>query len=237
MSESNRTRILIVEDDDKLAALVSEYLTTMGFQTEIEPRGDTAPGRILADPPDLVVLDIMLPGLDGLKVCQQIRPAYKGPVLMLTALDDEIDEVVGLEIGADDYMAKPVRPRLLVAHINALLRRSAGEPENTEVSGTPLSVGDLVLDSGSREVRRNGEALDLTTAEFDLLELLMQKAGNIVSREQIYEELRGMEYDGIDRSIDLRVARLRKKIGDDGKHPSVIKSVRGVGYLMVAGHA
>ena len=233
MTDEQRTRILIVEDDDKLANLVREYLTAMGFHAEIEPRGDTAPARILADPPDLVVLDIMLPGLDGLKVCQQIRPHFKGPVLMLTALDDEIDEVVGLEIGADDYMAKPVRPRLLVAHINALLRRAA-PPDGTE--DRHLTVGNLVLDSGARNVTLNGDPLDLTTAEFDLLALLMQKAGSIISRDQIYEALRGMAYDGIDRSIDLRVARLRKKIGDDGKSPTVIKSVRGVGYLMVAAH-
>ena len=231
---TDRTRILIVEDDEQLAHLVGEYLTAMGFDTQIEPRGDTAPDRILADPPDLVILDIMLPGLDGLKVCQRIRPHFKGPILMLTALDEEVDEVVGLETGADDYMAKPVRPRLLVAHINALLRRTpAATPETLT---RQCRVGNLVLNTGTRNVSKDGQPLELTTAEFDLLALLMQNAGTIISRDHIYEELRGIEYDGIDRSIDLRVARLRKKMGDDGKSPAVIKSVRGVGYLLVADH-
>ena len=214
MSEAPKPYILIVEDDEKLAALIREYLEAMGFAVAIESRGDTAPARILEETPDLVILDIMLPGLD-----------------------EEVDEVVGLEVGADDYMAKPVRPRLLVAHINALLRRGErgreGEPRTNRDS---LSVGKLVLNPQSREVRVDGQPLDLTTAEFELLALLMEKAGEIVSREFIYETLRGIEYDGLDRSIDLRVARLRKKIGDTGKSPTMIKSIRGVGYLLAAGH-
>ncbi len=209
------TRILLVEDDDKLAALVAEYLQKKGYQVAIEARGDTAVDRILAEQPDLVILDIMLPGLDGLKVCKQVRDRYSGPILMLTALDDEIDEVVGLEIGADDYLAKPVRPRLLLAHLEALLRRA---PANVSppTSGSPvLEVGPLRLDASRREVWVVNRSLDLTTAEFDLLALLMRHAGETLSREQIYNELRGIDYDGIDRSIDLRIARLRKKIGDD----------------------
>lgn len=234
MAGSEQTRILIVEDDDKLAKLVSDYLTAMGFETFIESRGDTAPARIIEENPDLVVLDVMLPGMDGLKVCKAVRTEYRGPILMLTALDDEIDEVVGLEIGADDYMAKPVRPRLLVAHINALLRRSQS-PEKTEAIETEvLKIGPLVLERESRSARIEDRELDLTTAEFDLLAFLMERAGEVLSRESIYEDLRGIDYDGLDRSIDLRIARLRKKLGDDGKSPNMIKSVRGVGYLMVS---
>ncbi|CAM2066071.1 Response regulator transcription factor [Sulfidibacter corallicola] len=237
MSEAPKPYILIVEDDEKLAALIREYLEAMGFAVAIESRGDTAPARILAESPDLVILDIMLPGLDGVNVCRQIRPKYHGAILMLTSLDEEVDEVVGLEVGADDYMAKPVRPRLLVAHINALLRRGErGRETESRTNRDSLSVGKLVLNPQSREVRVDGQPLDLTTAEFELLALLMEKAGEIVSREFIYETLRGIEYDGLDRSIDLRVARLRKKIGDTGKSPTMIKSVRGVGYLLAAGH-
>ncbi len=225
----SKQRILIVEDDAALAELIREYLETMGFDAAIEARGDTAPKRILAEKPDLVILDVMLPGLDGLKVCRQVRDQFSGSILMLTALHDEVDEVVGLEVGADDYMSKPVRPRLLMAHINALLRRRVTA---LAVPQTLLQCGSLSLNPATRQAWCNKSPLDLTCAEFELLALLLERAGEIVSRDEIYEDLRGMEYDGIDRSIDLRIARLRRKIGDDAKNPSVIKSIRGVGYLL-----
>lgn len=230
-------RILIVEDDPKLAALVQEYLQQNGLDVQLEPRGDRAPARILGVPqPDLVILDLMLPGLDGLSVCKAVRADYKGAILMLTARGDEVDEVVGLELGADDYLAKPVSPRLLLARVNSLLRRAAPgavtaaapEPEQDRVE-----VGPLCVDRSRRMATRGGDALELTTAEFDLLWYMAQRAGEVLSRERIYRELRGIEYDGLDRSIDLRVARLRRKLGDDGKQPQLIKSVRGTGYLLV----
>ncbi len=226
-------RILLVEDDARLARLVKEYLEASdALSVSIEGRGDRAVERILAEQPDLVILDVMLPGLDGLSVCKQVRGRFTGPILMLTALGDEVDEVVGLEIGADDYVAKPASPRKVLARVRSLLRRV---PAATEVAVGPdpvVTVGELVVDPGRRTACIAGRELDLTTAEFDLLWLLARHAGETLEREAIYRELRGIEWDGQDRSIDLRVLRLRKKLGDDAAHPRFIKSVRGVGYLL-----
>ncbi len=229
-SEAARRQILLVEDDLKLAALVKEYLEQQGFEVVVEGRGDHANAAILELKPDLVILDIMLPGMDGLTVCRNARPTFAGPILMLTARGDELDEVVGLEVGADDYIAKPVRPRVLLARIRNLLRRSTGPTPATQ---RRLELGPLVVDAGSRTVTLAGQAIDLTSAEFDLMWLLAQRAGEPVSRELIYRELRGIEHDGIDRSIDLRISRLRTKLGGDGVE--LIKSVRGIGYQLVVG--
>ncbi len=227
-------RILLVEDDLRLGALVSEFLVSKGFLVDIEVRGDLAPDRIIDENPDLVILDLMLPGLDGLSICRKVRPVYPGPIMMLTALSDEVDEVVGLEVGADDYLAKPVRPRLLLARIHNLLRRMNVDGEDKTITGDRvITIDDLVIDPGSRSVRLGSREIDLTTAEFDLLYYLAERVGQVIDRNDIYRDLRGMEWDGLDRSIDLRVARLRRKIGDDARHPRRIKSVRGSGYLLV----
>lgn len=227
-------RILLVEDDLRLGALVSEFLVSKGFVVDIEVRGDLAPDRIIDENPDLVILDLMLPGLDGLSICRKVRPVYPGPIMMLTALSDEVDEVVGLEVGADDYLAKPVRPRLLLARIHNLLRRMNADGEDRAITGDRvITIEDLVIDPGSRSVRLGSREIDLTTAEFDLLYYLAERVGQVIDRNDIYRDLRGMEWDGLDRSIDLRVARLRRKIGDDARHPRRIKSVRGSGYLLV----
>jgi len=227
-------RILLVEDDLRLGALVSEFLVSKGFLVDIEVRGDLAPDRIIDENPDLVILDLMLPGLDGLSICRKVRPVYPGPIMMLTALSDEVDEVVGLEVGADDYLAKPVRPRLLLARIHNLLRRMNADGEDRAITGERvITIEDLVIDPGSRSVRLGSREIDLTTAEFDLLYYLAERVGQVIDRNDIYRDLRGMEWDGLDRSIDLRVARLRRKIGDDARHPRRIKSVRGSGYLLV----
>jgi two-component system response regulator RstA len=182
--------------------------------------------------PDLVILDIMLPGMDGLTVCRNARLTYHGPIIMLTARGEDLDEVVGLEVGADDYMKKPASPRVLLARIRTLLRRVNAPP--AEGPAKRLELGPLVIDSASRSVTISGREVDLTTAEFDLLRLLAENAGEPISRDRIYQDLRGIDHDGLDRSIDLRVSRLRTKLGDEG--PGLIKSVRGVGYqLVVAG--
>lgn len=224
--------ILVVEDDPRLAELVVEYLREHGGY-QVFAAGDGRDGlkAILDRQPDLVVLDVMLPGIDGMEVCREARAqGYKGAVLMLTARGDEVDEVLGLEIGADDYVAKPARPRVLLARIKALLRRTPDQPAE---SSPVVTVAGLTLDAGNRTTHLNDEAIDLTTAEFDLLLYLTRNSGRIVDRDEIFESVKGIEYDGIDRSIDLRVARLRKKLGDDAKHPQRIKSIRGTGYLMV----
>lgn len=231
MPDPGETRILIVEDDLKLAELVRDFLESAGYRSAVETRGDRAAERIPVEQPELVVLDLMLPGLDGLEVLRRVRRAYQGAVLILTARGEEVDEVVGLELGADDYMAKPVRPRLLLARVQNLLRRHHESRGNGEPPGR-IALGSLVIDAAARTVSVGGRPVELTTAEFDLLWLLASHAGQVLTREQIYGDLRGIAYDGLDRSIDLRVARLRKKLGDDGKQPQHIKSVRGVGYLL-----
>jgi len=228
MTGSPARRILVVEDDAKLADLVREYLERNGYAVDVEPRGDRASERIPEEAPDLVVLDLMLPGMDGLEVCRRVRSSYSGPILMLTARGEEADEVAGLEIGADDYVPKPVRPRVLLARIGSLLRRV----EDSAVAPRRIEIGLLAIDDASREVILDGRRVELTTAEYDLLGFLAARAGRVVPREEIFRGLRGIEWDGLDRSIDLRVARLRRKLGDDGKRPRLIKSVRGTGYML-----
>ena len=221
-------QILLVEDDAPLAQMVSEFLNAEGFETAIEGRGDVAALRIPQENPDAVVLDVNLPGLDGFSVCKNVRDNYRGAIIMLTARGEEVDEVLGLEAGADDYMSKPVRPRALLARIRVHLRRSSPGEGLT----APITVGSLIVDPTRRSVELAGESLELTTAEFDLLRLLAEQAGRPISRNDIYLEIHGTRYDGLDRSIDLRISRLRKKLGDDPARPQRIKSVRGVGYML-----
>lgn len=235
-SQDLRSRILIVEDDERLAELTKDYLESNGLTVSIEGDGSRAIERIKEEQPDLVVLDLMLPGEDGLAVCRIVRPYYSGPILMLTARTEDLDQVLGLEMGADDYVAKPVRPRVLLARIRALLRRSA-EASSTEEknadSSHRLTFGDLVVDSAMREAWLAGVPIDLTSAEFDLLWLLSSNAGRVLTREEIFNKLRGIEYDGQDRSFDVRISRIRPKVGDDPDHPKRIKTVRSKGYLFV----
>ena len=230
--------ILLVEDDVRLSALICEYLQNNGLKVETQFRGDNAVENIISLQPDLVVLDLMLPGLDGFEVCKQVRQSYAGPILMMTAKDEDIDQVVGLEIGADDYVVKPVQPRLLLARIRALLRRlpKAAKDETPPIKGSSdsLEFGSLVIAHNSRSVILHQQNLKFTTTEFDLLWLLASHAGEILSRDQISESLTGIEYDGLDRSIDIRISRLRKLLHDDPNKPRGIKTVRGQGYLFVA---
>ncbi len=236
-SAEAQPRIMIVEDDERLASLSKDYLENNGMAVDVINDGGQAISKIVSDQPDLVVLDLMLPGADGLEVCREVRSDYQNPILMLTARTDDVDQVLGLEMGADDYVAKPVRPRVLLARIRALLRRQeqggvtegAAEVEDLD----RLVFGELTIDNGAREVRLAGEAVDLTSAEYDLLWLLASNAGKILTREEIFERLRGIEYDGQDRSIDVRVSRIRPKVGDDPMNPKRIKTVRSKGYLFV----
>lgn len=230
-------RILIVEDDERLADLTREYLESNGLTVTLESHGGQAVERIKNEQPDLVVLDLMLPGEDGLSICRRVRPFFQGPIIMLTARTDDLDQVLGLEMGADDYVGKPVKPRVLLARIRALLRRvsenaAAKEPESVD-EPVRLQFNDLVVDRAMREAWLNDVSIDLTSAEFDLLWLLASSAGRVLSREEIFTALRGIEYDGQDRSIDVRVSRIRPKIGDDPVHPRRIKTVRSKGYLFV----
>lgn len=221
-------RVLLVEDDAPLASMVADFLSANQFEVTIEARGDLAADRILREIPDAVVLDVNLPGQNGFAVCKAVRDQYPGAILMLTARGEEVDEVLGLEAGADDYMAKPVRPRALLARLRTHLRRITPSEELSQ----PVVVGSLVVEPSRRSVEIEGRNLDLTTAEFDLLKLLAENAGRTLSRNDIYQRIHGMRYDGLDRSIDLRISRLRKKLGDDPSRPQRIKSVRGVGYML-----
>lgn len=210
--------------------MVADFLSPHGFEVSIEGRGDTAVDRITKENPDAVLLDVNLPGLDGFSVCKAVRSGYRGAIIMLTARGEEIDEVLGLESGADDYMAKPVRPRALLARLRTHLRRVT--PTEQEAQRRPIQVGSLLVDASRRYAELDGVALDVSTAEFDLLHLLAENVGRSLSRNDIYQHIHGMKYDGMDRSIDLRISRLRKKLGDDPAKPQRIKSVRGVGYML-----
>ncbi|ETX10850.1 transcriptional regulator [Marinomonas ushuaiensis DSM 15871] len=236
MSVNDKQTILIVEDDERLALLTQEYLQKNGFNVDIESDGRKAISRIVAEQPSIVILDLMLPGADGFTVCRSVRSEYKGPILMLTARSDDVDQILGLEIGADDYVSKPAKPRVLLARIQSLLRRSsqdAGPSLSSVKKEQNLTFGPLKIDNSRREAWLLDEEVELTSAEFDLLWLLSSNAGRILSREEIFGELRGIEYDGQDRSVDVRVSRIRSKIGDDPIHPRRIKTIRSKGYLFV----
>ncbi len=220
-------KLLLVEDDERLASLVAEYLRNNGHEVDVEGRGDRAVERILTERPDLVVLDVMLPGEDGLSVCRKVRPQFGNPILLLTARGEELDQVLGLEMGADDYVAKPVSPRLLLARIKALLRRGA------PTDGDQISVGSLVVDRGARSATVGGVPLELTSAEFDLLWALARRPGEPITREELLKDLRGITWDGVDRSMDVRVSQLRRKLAAFDDHSDRIKTVRGVGYQFV----
>ncbi len=236
---SEHIRILLVEDDRRLAVLVKDYLQKQGFEVLVEDRGDTVAHRVQTDKPDFIILDLMLPGKDGLAVCQSIRADFSGPILILTAREDDMDQVAGLEMGADDYVKKPVEPRVLLARIRALLRRfektdfRAGSYDPMGKQTNELVFGILRIDRASHTVSLADQFIALTTNEFELLWILAQKAGIVVSRDALYMDLRGIEYDGLDRSMDVMVSRLRKKLGDDAAAPRRIKTIWGQGYLFV----
>jgi DNA-binding response OmpR family regulator len=228
-------KILIVEDDIELAQWTSDYLQGKGYQTQITTSGLEAVTLITKQVPDLVLLDGKLPDLDGLDVCRQVRLSYKGPIIMLTARDEEIDEVLGLEVGADDYITKPVRARALLARIRGLLRRHQSLANETvqPTNNNQISLAGLSIDKDKRLVELNNCQINITSNEFNMLWILASNAGEVVSREQLVKALRGFDYDGFDRSIDLKVSRLRKKLGDNPNEPYLIKTIWGKGYLLV----
>lgn len=223
------TKLLIVEDDLELAELMKTRLSKEGYIVGHTANGNDACRKILEQRPDLVILDVMLPGMDGFDVCKKIRPEFNGAILILTARDDDLDQILGLELGADDFIVKPVRPRLLLARIRALLRRSDRDKEIENKS--PIRIGEVIVDPKRREARLAETSIDLTTIEFDLLWYLVSNAGKVLSRNDIHLALYNSEYDGLDRAIDVYVSRIRQKLGDDPSSPFYLKTVRGVGYL------
>lgn len=222
--------ILVVEDDQALNQLVCRFLQENGYLTRSVSNGLEAVESIISKPPRMVILDLMLPGMDGLQVCRQVRSRYSGPIIMMTAMGDDIDHVVGLETGADDYLTKPVNPRVLLAHVRAQLRRVDSEPVSTHQRA--IIAQNLKIDPLRRSVSIEGKEIPLTTAEFDLLLLLANRVGEPISREALHMETFQIKHDGFDRSIDLRISRLRKKLGDDPKFPTLVKTVRNFGYML-----
>lgn len=225
--------ILLVEDDDRLSQLVGEFLREQGFRVSRLADGTNLLNTINSDPPDIIVLDVMLPGDNGFTLCRNIRPHYAGPLLFMTAKNNDIDQVLGLEIGADDYVIKPVEPRVLLARIQALLRRSTTQLSRAK-SSEKLCFGQLNIDRSTRGVNLKGEEIQLTSHEFDMLWKLAENASTLVERSTLYTELIGREYDGLDRSADVRISRLRKKLHDNPQHPYRIKTIWGKGFFFVA---
>ncbi len=223
-------RLVMIDDDEKLVALVREYLEPQGFELLFAHDGRAGLELVAAEEPALVILDLMLPTLDGLEICRRLRQKSQVPILMLTARGDDTDRIVGLELGADDYLGKPFNPRELLARLRAILRRSADE--TTKSVDEPLWVGALSVDPASRRVELAGREIDLTTAEFDLLRALAAHAGQVLSRDRLLEEVHGSGWSAYDRSVDVHVSRIRQKLGDDPKRPALLKTVRGVGYQL-----
>ncbi len=225
-------RILVIDDDLDLCELLGKYLEREGFEFDLAHQGDLGLERAMSGEYALAVLDVMLPGLNGFDVLSQVRSKSNLPVLMLTARGDDIDRIVGLEMGADDYLAKPFNPRELIARIRAILRRTKSEPGDLHLPPPErLSLGDIELDKGTRSVVRDGEVLPLTTVEFDLLEALMRCAGHIVAREELVKSILGRNFSPFDRSIDTHVSNLRRKLGHQVDGVERIKTVRSVGYI------
>jgi two-component system response regulator CpxR len=221
-------RILVIDDDVELCSLVSEYLQSEGFQVDCVHNGETGLERAVAGDQVLVVLDVMLPGLNGFEVLRRIRDTSNIPVLLLTARGEDVDRIVGLEIGADDYLPKPFNPRELVARIRAVLRRTQ---TSDDVTGAVVRVGDVELDPATRTVNRAGKSVELTSVEFNLLEVLLREAGRVVSREHLVNAVLGRKFSPFDRSIDMHVSKVRKKLGDTEDGNGHIKTIRSVGYL------
>ena len=225
-------RILIIEDDESLASMVSEYLQTAGMQVDAAHDAETGLAVLAQARPDAVLLDVMLPDLDGFEVCRRIRASSDVPVLMLTARGEDTDRIVGLELGADDYLAKPFNPRELLARIRAILRRSSGRRSNCR---NVLRFGRLEIDPASRRVTLGDAPRALTGYQFDVLYALASNAGRVMSREQLMDRLRGEALESFDRSIDVHVSRIRAAIEDEPRRPRRIITVRGAGYVFASG--
>lgn len=231
-SESQNSKILIIDDDVKLCRLVREYLAPFGFDVTGKHNGLEGVDEVSSQDYDAVILDVMLPGIDGFEVLRRIRAISTVPVLMLTALGDEADRIVGLEIGADDYLPKTFSTRELLARLRAATRRSQmAQPFG---ANEDIVVGDVAVKIATRTATQNGSTLDLTALEFDLLHCLMRFAGRVLNRDQILDEVAGREYDVFDRSIDVHISSLRRKLGDDFKEPRYIRTLRSVGYMFLA---
>jgi len=220
-------RVLVIDDDERIRELLAEYLGARGLAVDVVPEGEQGLALLRGGGFDLVVLDVMMPGKDGFEVCRELRSFSSVPVIMLTARGDDFDRIVGLELGADDYLAKPFNPRELLARIHAVLRRSSSTPNSARVA-----AGPLIVDVDRRAVELDGAVIPLTTTEFELLRTLVANAGRVIPRERLMEMARGADYASFDRSIDVHVSNIRRKLNDDERR--FVKTVRGVGYTVPA---
>jgi DNA-binding response OmpR family regulator len=225
-------RVVYIEDDERLARLTTQYLNTHRIDVHLVSRGDQAVLEVLRIRPDVVLLDLMLPGTDGIEVCRQLRARTDVPIIMVTARTEEADRVIGLEGGADDYVAKPFQSRELLARIRAQVRRARGE---SGPRAERIAVGDLVIDSTMMQVTMAGKPIALTTSEFALLHALAQRPGRVLGREQLLQLLHGSSEEAFDRSIDVVVSRLRHKVEPDPRNPRILKTIRGAGYMLTPG--
>lgn len=227
-------KILVVDDEVVFRDTLAFNLGRDGYEVVTAADGPAAVGHFFADQPDLILLDLMLPGISGIEVCKQVREHSNVPIIMVTAKDDEIDKVVGLEVGADDYLTKPYSYRELVARIRAVLRRSSAEPADEE-QGDILRVGPIEMDTGAHEVRVGGNAIQMPLREFELLELLMNNPDRVLTRAQIFDRIWGLNYIGDTKTLDVHVKRIRAKIEENPGSPSILVTVRGLGYKLVSG--
>lgn len=227
-------KLLLADDDIELCQLLQEYLAQEGFDISLAHDGATAANQIQSNDFDLMVLDVMLPNMNGFDVLKEVRKESQIPILMLTARGDEIDRIVGLELGADDYIGKPCNPRELTARIRSILRRTENIYANKNKKLESVHLIDVYINPASREVLLNNEVVKLTATEFDILYLLMTHAGQLVSREDLSQQCLGRQLETYDRSIDMHISNLRKKLGPDNKGEERVKTVRGVGYQYVA---
>jgi|SRR5215472_12244824 len=224
------TSVLLIDDDERLNRLVTTYLNRFGFSVRAVAHPQQGLRELKNNAPEIVILDVMLPDLDGFSVCRRIRESSRVPIIMLTARGEVADRVLGLELGADDYLPKPFEPRELVARIQAVLRRgSTADHEDV------LKSGALEVSRVKRSARLKGNDIGLTTAEFELLALLVRNPGRVLTRERIMDETKGIDWEAYDRSVDVLVSRVRQKLGDDAKRPAFIRTVRGVGYMFIGG--
>ena len=234
MSDSEQGRpLLVVDDDRKLCGLIREYLEPLGYRVSMRHTGPEGLQAALEGNYEAMILDVMMPGMDGIEVLRQLREQSALPVLMLTAMGEESDRIAGLEIGADDYLPKTFSTRELLARLRAVMRRSHRTESGPDAGNEELLVGDLRLDEGSHVASRAGEALDLTALEFDILGSLMRAGGKVKSREELIEEVSRRKFDVFDRSIDVHISALRRKLGDDAKDPKYIRTIRAVGYQLI----
>ncbi len=235
MLAGQQSHLLLVEDDTSLAEWIVDYLSSHGYRVSHINLGDIALATIQQLQPDLIILDVMLPQKNGFDICREARSFYHHPILMLTACAEEVDEVLGLELGANDYLSKPVKPRILLARIKALLRSEAVHKEVTTATQSNILIfGQLKITQDTKSVTLHEKNIAITSNEFDVLWLLALQAGKVISREELVTELRGIEYDGLDRSIDIRISRLRKKLHDNVAQPYRIKTIWAKGYLFAA---